>query len=95
MLREKSSSTLVLFFLVVVAIFSSMKKTPLAQDGTKAPFSISAPQWGRVSVRTKSRRKEGGSGSGQLGKMTQLFSTWMFFICSSLHSSLLSSAFFI
>ena len=73
--REKCSSSCVLFFLVVVAILSSVKKhtPPLAPDGTKAPLSVSAPQWGRVCVRTKEQEREGGSGNGLLRKMTQRF----------------------
>lgn len=59
--ERKCSSSLVLFLLVVVAILSSVKKTPLTQDGTKAPLSVSASQWGRVCVRTKKEQKrEGG-----------------------------------
>lgn len=90
MLRENAPPLLYFFLVVVVVILSSVKKhpPPPAPDGTKAPFSVSAPWWGRVLARTKSRRREGGSGNGQLGKMTQCFSTWMFFICSSFHSSL-------
>lgn len=33
--------------------FSEETPPPLAPDGTKAPLSVSAPQWGRVCVRTK------------------------------------------
>lgn len=88
--ERKCSSSLVLFLSSCSGHTFFSEETPPhpAPDGTKAPFSVSAPWWGRVLARTKSRRREGGSGNGQLGKMTQCFSTWMFFICSSFYSSL-------
>lgn len=89
--ERKCSSSLVLFFLVVVAILSSVKKPPRSRWNQSAPLSFHSSV-GKSLYKDKEQKREGGSGNGQLGKMTQRFSTWMFFICSffTLPSSLLS-----
>lgn len=77
----------VLFFLTVVAILSSVKKPPRSRWNQSASLSFRSSV-GKSLREDKEQEREEGGGNGQLGKMTQHFSTWMFFICSPLPSSL-------
>lgn len=85
--ERKCSSSLVLFFLVVVTILSSVKKPPRSRWNQSAFLSYPSSVGEEFALGQRAR-EEGRRWNWTAGENDSVFSTWMFFICS-LHSSCL------